>query len=156
MRYSLIKNGHELIRQDFDDAPGGDWIPFVETEKPAISEAQTRAEAAPVIQDGEARQVWVVVDQVDVEPVRVAFSQITKVETWALREACMIAGYTAQIEAAIAALPMPQKAVAMNRWEYKTEIRRGDPLIAALIQILSWTTEQADALFTSANAIQNS
>jgi hypothetical protein len=36
------------------------------------------------------------------------------------------------------------------------EIRRNDPLIAALIQILGWTTEQADALFTSANAIQNS
>jgi len=90
-----------------------------------------------------------------VEPVAVP-EPITKVETWALREACMIAGYTAQIEAAIAALPMPQKAVAMNRWEYKTEIRRGDPLIAALIQILGWTTEQADALFTSANAIQNS
>jgi len=90
-----------------------------------------------------------------VEPVAVP-EPITKVETWALREACMIAGYTAQIEAAIAALPMPQKAVAMNRLEYKTEIRRGDPLIAALIQILGWTTEQADALFASANAIQNS
>jgi aspartate/methionine/tyrosine aminotransferase len=90
-----------------------------------------------------------------VEPVAVP-EPITKVETWALREACMIAGYTAQIEAAIAALPNPQKAVATNRWEYKPEIRRNDPLIAALIQILGWTTEQADALFTSANAIQNS
>jgi hypothetical protein len=90
-----------------------------------------------------------------VEPIAVP-EPITKVETWALREACMIAGYTAQIEAAIAALPNPQKAVAMNRWEHKPEIRRGDPLIAALIQILGWTTEQADALFTSANAIQNS
>jgi hypothetical protein len=79
-----------------------------------------------------------------------------QVETWALREACMLAGYTAQIEAAIAALPMPQKSVAMNRWEYKTSIRRNDPLIAALIQILGWTGEQADALFQSANEIQNS
>ena len=99
------------------------------------------------------RKGFVGVDYVAPEP---APEPIAQVETWALREACMIAGYTAQIEAAIAALPMPQKAVAMNRWEYKTEIRRGDPLIAALIQILEWTTEQADALFTSANTIQNS
>jgi hypothetical protein len=107
------------------------------------------AEAATLLRKGWVEATPPVVPEPVPEP-------IAKVETWALREACMIAGYTAQIEAAIAALPNPKKAVAMNRWEYKPEIRRNDPLIAALIQILGWTTEQADALFTSANVIQNS
>jgi len=62
-----------------------------------------------------------------VEPVAVP-EPITKVETWALREACMIAGYTAQIEAAIAALPMPQKAVAMNRWEVQDRDSKRRPI----------------------------
>jgi hypothetical protein len=103
----------------------------------------------------EARLVargWVAIP----EPPTSEPEPISEVATWALREACMIAGYNGQIEAAIAALPTPQRLVATNRWEYKTSIRRQDPLIQALILILGWTTEQADALFQQANEIQNS
>jgi hypothetical protein len=88
------------------------------------------------------------------EPEPAVPEPVSEVQTWALREACMIAGYTAQIETAIAALPEPNRSVATNRWEYKPTIRRHDPIIDALAQILEWSTETVDALFASAHARQ--
>jgi hypothetical protein len=79
---------------------------------------------------------------------------ISEVQMWALREACDDAGVTDQIEGAIAALPAPHKRKAENRWSHKPTIRRADPLIGALTQILTWTPEQVDALFSSAFEIQ--
>jgi hypothetical protein len=80
---------------------------------------------------------------------------ISEVQMWALREACMISGYTSQIESAIAALPDPEKSIAENRWNHKPNIRRVDPIIEALAAILEWPPSTVDALFARSHQIQN-
>lgn len=82
-----------------------------------------------------------------------------EVPTWALREVCAAtvrAGQAvtlhAEIEAAIAALPEPHRAIALNRWEYKPTIRRQDAVTLALTALLGLTEGAADDLFVAAQA----
>lgn len=77
----------------------------------------------------------------------------TQVAMWALREATIIAGEKANIEAAMNALPEPDKWVAWNRWEYKEVILRESPIISLLQQNLGWTNEFVDDLYKAAAQI---
>jgi len=72
---------------------------------------------------------------------------------WALREATIIAGEKANIEAAMNALPEPDKWIAWNRWEYKENIVRDSPIISLLQQELGWTNAFVDDLYKNAAAI---
>lgn len=85
---------------------------------------------------------WVVSDIVIPVPVQVSM--------WALREATIIAGQKAAIEAAMNALPEPDKWVAWNRWEYKENIVRNSPIIFMLQQQLGWSDDFVDDLYKSA------
>jgi hypothetical protein len=74
-----------------------------------------------------------------------------EVATWALREVCMIRGHTASIEAALANLSEPQRTIANNRWSHKPTISRASSLIAAMQQILGWSSDYVDKLFAEAD-----
>jgi hypothetical protein len=80
------------------------------------------------------------------EPVSVP----QEVQTWALREVCMIRGHTASIEAALANLSEPQRTIANNRWSHKPTISRASSLIAAMQAILGWSSDYVDELFLEA------
>lgn len=56
-------------------------------------------------------------------------------------------GKLADVPAAIAALPEPQKTNAEIEWEYATYIERNNPFVAVLASALQLTDEQIDQLF---------
>lgn len=80
----------------------------------------------------------------------------TQVSMWALREATINAGEKPSIEAAMNALPEPQRTVAWNRWEYKETIARQSPIISMLQQSLGWTDAFVDDLYKQAQQIYQS
>ena len=59
----------------------------------------------------------------------------------------------AAVDAAIDALPDPQKAAARIEWDYSSTVRRQQPLVLALAPALGLTTGQLDALFIAAAAL---
>lgn len=115
------------------------------------------------VPEGMVRTGWQLVAGV-VQPVLEALPSPVafvpeEVPTWALREVCAATvrdGQSvtlhAEIEAAIAALPEPNRAIALNRWEYKPTMRRQDAVTLALIALLGLTEVAADDLFVAAQA----
>lgn len=65
----------------------------------------------------------------------------------------LAAGLLAAVEAAIAAMPVPEGDAARIEWEYATEIRRDSALLAALGPQLGLTNEQIDQMFIQAIAL---
>lgn len=72
------------------------------------------------------------------------------VEIAQARLALLQAGLLAQVDAAIAAMPSPQKEAALIEWEYRQTVRRDALLVVGLIAALGWTEQQVDELFTLA------
>lgn len=70
------------------------------------------------------------------------------------RLALLGAGLLANVDAAIATMPSPQKEAAQIDWEYATEVRRSSPLIDALGPALGLNDTQIDVLFIAAAAIE--
>lgn len=66
------------------------------------------------------------------------------------RLALLGAGLLDDVEAAIAALPSPQKEAAKIEWEYSQEVQRHNGFVSALAPALGLTAEQTDALFVQA------
>lgn len=62
----------------------------------------------------------------------------------------------AAIEAVIASLPISaaEKAVAVLSWRRATEIRRDNPLVAAIAQARGLSEADVDAMFAAARAMQ--
>ena len=110
---------------------------WVETPQPSYDPATQTCQWV----DG----AWAVADIVVPVPDRVPM--------WALREAVMQAGQKAAIEAAMNALPEPDRSIAWNRWEYKDVILRQSAIILSLQSALGWTSEYVDDLYKSAEAI---
>ena len=69
------------------------------------------------------------------------------------RLALLAAGLLAGVDAALAALPEPDKSAAVIEWEYALEVRRDSPLMAAVSAALGLTDEQVDALFVTAGSL---
>jgi hypothetical protein len=69
------------------------------------------------------------------------------------RLALLGAGKLAEVDAAIDALPEPQKSAARIEWDYSSSVRRHQPLVLALAPALDLTDEQLDALFVAAGAL---
>lgn len=128
---------------------------------------QLRSETNPQVIANLLRKGWVEAPQPPYDPATQTCEWIdgawvvapivipvpTQVSMWALREATIIAGEKANIEAAMNALPEPDKWIAWNRWEYKENIVRNSPIISLLQQELGWTTEFVDDLYKSAAQI---
>lgn len=66
------------------------------------------------------------------------------------RLALLGAGLLANIDAAIDALPSPQKEAARIEWEYSQEVQRHNGFVSVLAPALGMTAEQTDALFVQA------
>ncbi len=66
------------------------------------------------------------------------------------RLALLGAGLLGNVDAAIAALPSPQKEAAKIEWEYSQEVQRHNGFVSVLAPSLGLTPEQTDALFVQA------
>lgn len=66
------------------------------------------------------------------------------------RQALLAAGYLSQVDAALAALPSPQKESAQIDWEYATEVRRESDLVKSLGAAIGLDAAALDALFIAA------
>jgi hypothetical protein len=66
------------------------------------------------------------------------------------RLALLGAGLLAGVEAAINALPSPQKEAARIQWEYSQEVQRHHGLVSSLAPTLGMTEAQIDSLFVEA------
>lgn len=69
------------------------------------------------------------------------------------RLALLGAGLLGGVDAAIAALPSPQKEAALIEWEYSSEVHRNRAFVQSLAGALSLTEQQLDALFLQAGAL---
>lgn len=73
--------------------------------------------------------------------------------TWRLRAVCELLGLKPQIDAAIAALPEPDRTVAYNAWEYGNTTSRLSPFVLGVQQALGLTDQQVDGIFEQAKNI---
>lgn len=78
----------------------------------------------------------------DAVPARVTMRQA--------RLALLNAGLLDDIDAAINALPSPQKEAARIEWEYSQEVQRHNGFVSVLAPALGLTEAQTDALFVGA------
>lgn len=69
------------------------------------------------------------------------------------RLALLGAGLLSSIDAAIAALPSPQKEAAAIEWEYSQEVQRHNGFVSLLAPALGMTDAQTDALFLQAKTL---
>jgi hypothetical protein len=69
------------------------------------------------------------------------------------RLALLGAGLLAGVEAAIAALPEPQKSAALIEWEYAAVVQRSSGLVPMMGTELGLTETQLDDLFVAAAAL---
>lgn len=74
----------------------------------------------------------------------------TRVSMRQARLALLGAGKLADVDAAIDAMPEPQKSAARIEWEYAAEVRRDNAFVAGLAPALGMTDAQVDALFVAA------
>lgn len=82
---------------------------------------------------------------------QVAF--VATVTMYQARMALLQAGKYAAAEAAIAALPEPQRQAAQLAWEFKTVVSRDGQLLNAIAAALGLSPSQVDDLFAAATAI---
>lgn len=69
------------------------------------------------------------------------------------RLALLGAGLLPTVQAAIAALPSPQKEAAEIEWEYAQEVQRNHGLVPSMAQALGMSEAQIDDLFIAAAAL---
>ena len=77
----------------------------------------------------------------------------TSVSMAQARLALWSAGMLPAVEAALAAMPMPQKEAARIEWEYRPYVQRDSMLIAQLAPALGLTEQMLDDLFISASQL---
>ena len=93
---------------------------------------------------------WVRVDGVWGPPAPTPAAVPSAVTMRQARLALLGAGLLDDVEAAIAALPSPQKEAAKIEWEYSQEAQRHNGFVSVLAPMLGMTQEQTDALFIGA------
>ena len=74
----------------------------------------------------------------------------TEVTMRQARLALLGAGKLAQVEAAIASMPEPQKKAASIEWEYSNALQRSNPFVTQLGAALGLDDAAIDALFVAA------
>lgn len=66
------------------------------------------------------------------------------------RRALLQVGKLSAVNTAIAAMPGAQGEAARIDWEFSSDVRRDEPLVAALMPVLGMTSIELDQLFISA------
>ena len=111
----------------------------------------------PTAQGGHTRiwqGEWVQVLDADVPPAPVEFEPVPAAVTMRqARLALLGAGLLAGIDAAINALPSPQKEAARIEWEYAAEVQRSSGLVPMMGAVLGLDDAALDALFIEAEGL---
>lgn len=92
------------------------------------------------------------IDTVTQEPEPVIEPIPREVPNWRVRAAVEMLGYKPQVDAFIAQLPLQQRIVAINAWEYGNTTNRYSPITLGIQQGLSLTDAQVDAIFDLAES----
>lgn len=66
------------------------------------------------------------------------------------RLALLASGHLSKVDAALAALPSPQREAAKIEWEYATDVRRHSSLVTSVGQAIGLDASALDALFIHA------
>lgn len=85
------------------------------------------------------------------EPMQIAVP--TSVSNRQARLALFEAGHLSGVDAALDALPSPQREAARIEWDYATDIRRDSPLVASIGSALDLDESEIDELFRAASAL---
>jgi hypothetical protein len=88
------------------------------------------------------------IEQVDeVQPVTYPDKEVA---CWRMRAVMELAGLKQSIDALIAALPLPDRIIALNAWEYGNVVASGSPFVQGIKQALSLTDSQVHNFFIQA------
>lgn len=93
---------------------------------------------------------WVRVDGVWGPPAPTPTAVPSAVTMRQARLALLGAGLLDDVDAAINALPSPQKEAARIEWEYSQEVQRHNGFVSVLAPMLGMTAAQTDNLFIGA------
>ena len=123
------------------------------TNHPTLNEA--RAAAPGAIQYArQADGTWNAYVQGDTLPQAPTVPYVpAEVSMRQARLALIDAGKLAAVDAAINALPEPQRSKARVEWEYSGTVRRNQPLVLALAPALGLNAAGLDALFINAETL---
>ena len=127
MKYAKVSNGAVREVQAFDQDPGGEWIACGDVGPGWRYDAGGFSGHGPVV------------------PAEITMRQA--------RLVLDAGGYIAAINAAIAAMPSPQKEQAAIEWEYSNTVQRHNGFVSALGPALGLTEVQIDALFVAGAAL---
>lgn len=127
MRYARIENG--VVVQVLVDSMGDD---FIETSE-------------------EVGVGYTYVDGVFIPPVQAALDLSNHpLPRWKFHAMLEILGKKAQVEAAIAAMPLPEGAIARAKYYQASSFSRNDPLVLQLIPVVQMSEGEIDAAWRTA------
>ena len=132
----------------------GDYRLYEMAPEPAYNPDTQRIEltSTPVQRVGQPwLREWVVVALTAAEMTAIAKAKVPASVTMRQgRLALLAAGKLAQVDAAIASLPEPQKSAALIEWNFSNELQRGNAFVATLGAALGLSDAQVDQLFITA------
>ena len=135
----------------------GDYRLYEMAAEPAYNPDTQRIEltSTPVQRVGQPwLRGWVVVALTAAEMTAIAKAKVPASVTMRQgRLALLAAGKLAQVDAAIASLPEPQKSAALIEWNFSNELQRGNAFVATLGAALGLSDAQVDQLFITAAAL---
>lgn len=159
--FTLTDFRHEnpgvLMRANPDPASLADHgiFPVAPGDPPEDDISKNLTRSAELI-DGEWMEVWTVTDA-DTEVVAERFASRRAGMVVTMRQARLAllgAGLLALVEGSLAAIgDDAERAAAQITWEFATEVRRTDPLLAALGPALGLDDAAIDALFAVAETL---
>ena len=132
----------------------GDYRLYEMAAEPAYNPDTQRIEltSTPVQRVGQPwLRGWLVVALTAAEMTAIAKAKVPASVTMRQgRLALLAAGKLAQVDAAIASLPEPQKSAALIEWNFSNELQRGNAFVATLGAALGLSDAQVDQLFITA------
>lgn len=155
MTAAQIIAAHPLTVFPAPFAPPDGYAPLADIAPPAHDPDTQRLEPlAPVKVGSTWEPRWQVVDLTPAEIAAIAKAKVPASVTMRQgRLALLAAGKLAQVDAAIASLPEPQKSAALIEWNYSNELQRGNAFVATLGAALGLSDAQVDQLFITAAAL---
>lgn len=139
------------------EVPG--YVGVQDVERPSFDAITHSAREIPPVQvDGVWTQQWEVFalpDDIVATHIAAAYAASipSAVTMRQARLALLGAGKLTAVDAAIAALPEPQRSAALIEWEYSGEVQRHNGFVAALGPALGLSAAQIDALFIAAASL---
>jgi hypothetical protein len=127
------------------------YLPVTQVVPTYTVATQRVEELAPALVESTWTQQWAIID-LSVEEIETKrLSTIPRAVTMRqARLALLGAGMLSAVEAAIDALPSPQKEAARIEWDYSSEVQRYNGFVSILGPLIGMTQLQIDELFIMA------